>query len=75
MSRSWRRHPKKDLEAVLGEYYAAGWTVLDGSKYYKVRCPNGCHKRSIHLSPSNPHYGQEALQWLRRYTCYTGDVR
>lgn len=66
----WQKHPKKELEAVLGEYHEAGWSITKGKKYYKLRCPCGGHLRSIHLSPSNPRYAQESLQYLYRYTCY-----
>jgi hypothetical protein len=66
----WRRHPNKDLEAVLEHFHQAGWRVIDQSRYYKVRCPCGLHQRSIHLTPSDPNYGKNALAWLQRQPCY-----
>lgn len=65
----WPKHPKKELEAVLGESHEAGWSITKGKKCYKLKCPCGNHMRSRHLSPSNPRYAQESLQYLCRYTC------
>jgi hypothetical protein len=58
----WRRHPRKDLEDVLAEFDRRRWRILDPPKYYKVMCPCGQHYRWIHLTPSNPYYGQQALR-------------
>lgn len=69
----WRRHPKKELQALLMEFHEAGWRVLDpekGGGYYKVRCACGAHKTSVHLSPSNPNYKLDKQKWLRRQECY-----
>lgn len=69
--RYWTKHSKKDIEAVLGEFHEAGWTIVDPRrKYYRVLCPCGAHSRSIHISPSDPNYVRNALQWLYRQTCY-----
>lgn len=62
----WKRHPRKDLERVLEEFAAHGWRIEDPPKYYRLRCPCGKHSRWLHLTPSNPRYGQEALQWAKR---------
>jgi hypothetical protein len=66
----WRKHPRKELEAVLNHFHQAGWTILDPPTYYAVRCPCGLHKRWIHLTPSDPNYGKRALAWLQRQPCY-----
>ena len=75
MSSYWKRHPKKELEALLGEFHEAGWKVLDPKKggYYKVRCPCGDHQRSVHISPSNPNYVKDTLMWLYRQPCYNNN--
>jgi hypothetical protein len=65
----WRRHPRKDLEAVLVAFHEARWRVEASDRYYRVKCPCGKHQRSIHLTPSNPNYGSEALRWMRRQSC------
>ena len=65
---TWKRHPRKDLERVLEEFAAHGWRIDDPPKYYRLRCTCGRHSRWLHLTPSNPRYGQEALQWAKR-TC------
>ena len=65
---TWKRHPRKDLERVLEEFAAHGWRIDDPPKYYRLRCPCARHSRWLHLTPSNPHYGEEALQWAKR-TC------
>lgn len=69
----WRRHPDKDLEEVLGAFHEAGWRIENpGRRYYRVKCACGNHQRSIHISPSNPNHGREALRWMRRQSCMTG---
>ena len=65
----WKKHQKKDLEALLVEFDALGWRVEDPPKYYTVKCPCGAHKRSIHLTPSDPRYAQNARQWMQRQDC------
>ena len=65
------RHPKPALEAVCGEAEAAGWRITRGSIYFKAYCPCGQHKRSIHLSPSDPNYLQNLRQWFTRQPCWT----
>lgn len=67
--RSWKRHPRKELEAVLGEFNDAGWAIDDPPTYYRVKCPCGLHMRWIHLTPSDPNYAKNALKWLRRQEC------
>jgi hypothetical protein len=67
----WRRHPRKELQDVLVAFHEASWRVEDSGTYYRVKCPCGNHQRSIHLSPSNPNYGREALRWMRRQPCMT----
>lgn len=66
----WPKHPKKELEALLGEFHEASWRVERASKYYKVYCPCGEHKRTVHVSPSNPKYAQNVIKWLYRQECY-----
>lgn len=55
----WRKHPRKDLEEVLEEFDRHGWTILNPPKYYTLRCPCGQHQRQLHLTPSNPYYGNQ----------------
>lgn len=64
----WQRHPRKELEQVLEQFDALGWRIDDPPTYYRLRCPCGRHMRWLHLTPSNPNYGNEALQWAKR-TC------
>lgn len=68
----WKKHGRKDLEAVLGEYHEAGWRIEDPPTYYRVLCPCGSHMRWIHLTPSDPKYAMNALKWLYRQPCYEG---
>lgn len=65
----WRRHPKKDLERLLEQFHASGWVIKDSDTYYKVLCPCGEHRRTIHLSPSGSQYRRNAESWLRRQPC------
>ncbi len=62
----WKRHPRKELEAVLVQFHEWGWTITDPPKYYGLKCPCGLHKRWLLLTPSNVYYAKEALQWGKR---------
>ena len=64
----WKRHQRKDLEAVLEEFDRMGWRIESTKKYYKLLCPCGQHKRWFHLTPSGTNYGRDALSWARA-TC------
>ena len=66
----WRKHPRKDLEEVLETFDRHGWTILNPPKYYTLRCPCGQHQRQLHLTPSNPYYGNQALKWAKRLACW-----
>lgn len=68
---NWAKHPKKELQSLLKEFDEAGWRIQDPPKYYKVYCPCGAHKRTIHLTPSDPNYTLNASKWLHRQECYT----
>lgn len=68
--RYWKKHPKKDLEALLGEFHDAGWRIEDPPTYYRVLCPCGDHMRWVHLTPSGNGYVRNALHWLYRQPCY-----
>ena len=70
MGRYWKKHPRKDMEALLGEFHEADWRIYDPPTYYQVLCPCGLHKRWIHLTPSDPNYAKNALRWLYRQPCY-----
>lgn len=65
------RHPDKDLEAVLRQAERLGWIVVRGKTYYKLKC--GCplkHARTMHITPSNPHYRLNWLKQTQRATCW-----
>lgn len=66
----WKKHPRKELEAVLEHYHQAGWRIVGPPRYYTVKCPCGQHQRWIHLTPSGANYGKNALAWLERQPCY-----
>ena len=71
MGRYWKKHPQKDLEELLEKFDAAGWRIIDPPKYYKVYCPCAMkHKRTVHLTPSNPNYALDTRKWLERQPCY-----
>lgn len=66
------KHPKPDLEKVLREAEAKNWRVILGGKYWKIYCPcDGKHKKSVHLSPSDPNYKKNLLGQLMRATCWS----
>ena len=65
------RHPDKELRKVTDGADARGWEGTRGKGYFMMKCP--CpekHKKTVHLSPSNPNYTRELLGFLRRYTCW-----
>jgi hypothetical protein len=66
----WKKHQSKDLEEVLLQYHLHGWKIEDPPKYYTVKCPCGEHMRWIHLTPSGPNYGKNALMWGKRKPCW-----
>lgn len=69
------RHPDKDLEQVLRSLELCGWRVERGSRYYRAYCPCGTHKKTVHLTPSDPRYRRNLVGWLRRETCWEGGER
>jgi hypothetical protein len=69
MGRYWKK-ARKDVEDVLVKFDEAGWRIKDPPTYYQVLCPCGMHKRWIHLTPSDPKYLRNAIQWLKRQPCY-----
>jgi hypothetical protein len=70
----WKKATRKDIEALLGEFHAAGWKIVDPPTYYRVTCPCGTHLRWIHLTPSGAGYVRDTLKWLYRQPCYKGST-
>lgn len=68
--RRWKKHPKKEHEAVLKEFDAHGWRIGDPPTYYTLRCPCGEHQRQYHLTPSGRYFGNKMLQWARNLPCW-----
>lgn len=64
------RHPITELEALLREAESRQWRVERGNRYYKMYCPCGAHKKTVHLTPSNPNYERECRAQLKRATCW-----
>lgn len=66
-----RRHPSKDIEAVLVDAEVHGWNVIPTTKYWKLRCtcPDR-HQRWVHLTPSNPNYVKNLASWIKRQSCW-----
>jgi hypothetical protein len=65
------RHQDKDIEVVLREAEARGWTVYRDKGYYKAKCPCGQHANwSIKLTPSNPNYAKNLAAWFQRQSCW-----
>jgi hypothetical protein len=71
----WRRHPVKEIQALLVEFHEHGWRIIDPPTYYKALCPCAQkHKTTVHLTPSDPNYVLNKQKWLRRQSCYQGDI-
>ncbi|SNQ46652.1 conserved hypothetical protein [Frankia canadensis] len=68
------RHPIKELECLLREAERQGWIVEKGRKYFKIYCPCGAHKHTVHLTPSSSGYERNLRGHLRRQTCREEDV-
>jgi hypothetical protein len=64
----------KELKAIRKEAIQQDWRVFrTPTGYWKMYCP--CpdkHKKTMHLSPSDPRYVQHLLGELRRATCWKG---
>lgn len=68
----WRRHQNKDLELVLMQFAEAGWRIDDSKgKYYKMYCPRGEHKTTLHLTPSDVNYAKNRIGYLKRHRSCT----
>lgn len=66
------RHPVKELEAVLNEAENNNWRVTKGKAgYFKLWCPcPGKHRKTVHLTPSDPRYERNLRAWLNRLPCW-----
>ncbi len=64
------KHPVKELEALLREAEGRHWRVERGGRYFKMYCPCGQHKKTVHLSPSDPNYERNCRSQLNRATCW-----
>ncbi|MFZ0186293.1 MAG: hypothetical protein WAL72_05020 [Streptosporangiaceae bacterium] len=69
----------KDMEqrlaALREEARRYDWTVEKGKRYYKMLCPcPGKHRKTMHLTPSDPRYELNLRKWLERQPCW-GDTK
>lgn len=64
------RHPRKELEVLCQLLEEQGWRISKDSGYFKAYCPCGQHKRTIHLSPSDPNYEQNVRHWFQGQSCW-----
>lgn len=69
----WKKHQKKDLEAVLNILHEHGWTILDPPKYYTVRCACGQCQMQVHLTPSGRHHGNNVLRLAKKCPLWKED--
>lgn len=66
------RHPNKELEQLLRLFEQQGWRVIKGRKYFKTYCPcEGKHKKTVHMTPSDPNYELNVRKWLQKQPCFT----
>ena len=66
-----KRHPRKELEAVIAEAEERGWRVQWKTGYFKLLC--SCperHYKTVHLTPSDSNYEKNLQAWLRRTGCW-----
>jgi len=64
----------KELKAIRKEAERQGWRVFRSPRgYWKMYfpCPDK-HKKTMHLTPSDPRYVLHLLGELRRATCWKG---
>lgn len=65
------RHPVKELEAVLREAEEKQRRVTKRNRYFMLWCPcDGKHKKTVHLSPSDPRYEVNLRSYLSSRTCW-----
>jgi hypothetical protein len=64
---------RDDYKAAIKWLKARGWRVdEDRSGYPMAYCPCGRHQKTVHLTPSNPHYYQQLrnrVQMIERVKC------
>jgi hypothetical protein len=65
------KHKVKELEAILQDAESESWRVTRGKKYFKLWCTcSGKHRKTVHLSPSDPNYERNLRKWLERQPCW-----
>jgi hypothetical protein len=72
------RHPVKELEAVLreAEEKKPKWRVTKRKRYFTLWCPCAAkHKKTVHLSPSDPNYETRLRSYLKSRTCWDQEVK
>ncbi len=70
------RHTVKELEALLQEAESRGWRVTRDKKYFKLWCPcPGKHRKTVHLTPSDPNYERNLRAWLKRQPCWDEEAQ
>lgn len=65
----------KDIDDVVKQVLAHGWTEVTRSGYRKFRCPCGKHMKTIKTTPSDPNYVKNLVAWFRRQDCWEGGYR
>lgn len=69
-----RKHPDKELEAILRDAETKNWRVEVGKKYFKLKCPcSAQHYKVVHVTPSSGYYTNHLLQALESRTCWKGE--
>jgi hypothetical protein len=62
-------HPRKDLEAMMREAEAHGWTFDRRRKAYQGFCSCGVHTETVRMTPSGANYAVNKLKQVQR-TCW-----
>jgi len=64
------KHRVPELEALIKEAERKNWRVEGGgNRYFKIYCPCGEHKKTLHLTPGQ-NYAKRTRQVLENRTCW-----
>ena len=64
-----RKHPDKELRALIDAALAHGWRIDRSTTYYILLCGCGQHRKTVHMTPSDPNYILNTTKWFHR-TCW-----
>jgi hypothetical protein len=66
-----RKHPDKDIRALLKEAGDKNWRIVEARRYWKIMCPRECKCwKTVKCTPSSSTYLTDLRHFLDRATCW-----